>query len=159
MYESSTHCLNPEAKSFKKSAQEERRDRRYGSKCKHYTVMINQRVNCRVVQTARSPKITPSLGIFPFILIYWIGKCKIFWKKLSFCPCLRVIFVYYYRYVVTGKQFPFYDQNLPLNVAISTSNPPRTKQEVKNIDQSLLDIKNSLIGGQNRLFFTFWWMA
>ena len=103
-------------------------------------------VHTRVVQTARSTKTNPSLGIFPFILIYWIGKSKIFWKKLSFCPCLRVIFVYYYRYVVTGKQFPFYDQNLPLNVAISTSNPPRTKQEVKNIDQSLVDIKNSLIG-------------
>ena len=64
------------------------------------------------------------------------------------------IFAVYYRYVVTSWQILFYDQNHPLNVALWTSNPPRTMQEVKIIDLSLLDLKNPSIGSQNMLIFT-----
>ena len=43
--------------------------------------------------------------------------------------------------------------NHPLNAAKSPPNPPRTKQDIKNIDFSLLDLKNSLTGSLFRCFF------
>ena len=43
-------------------------------------------------------------------------------------------------------RFLFYGPNHPLNAAKSPPNPPRTNQDIKNIDFSLLDLQNSLLG-------------
>ena len=50
-------------------------------------------------------------------------------------------------------RFLFDGPNHSLNGIKSPPNPPRTKQDLKNIDFSLLDLKNSLIGSLFRSFF------
>ena len=56
-------------------------------------------------------------------------------------------------------RFLFYGPHHPLNATKSPPNPPRTKQDLKNIDFSLLDLQNSLIGSLFRWFFQIYKIA
>ena len=99
------------------------------------------------------------MGIFPFILMCWFGNCQKKSKKSSFWPSSMGVYSTLLWPCSKSGRFLFQGPNHPLNAAKSHPNPPRTKQDLKNIDFSLLDLQNSLIGSLFRWFFQIYKIA
>ena len=113
----------------------------------------------RVVQYAKSLKIPPP---WAFSHSFWCADSEIAKKKSkksSFWPSSMGVYSTLLWPCSKSGRFLFQGPNHPLNAAKSHPNPPRTKQDLKNIDFSLLDLQNSLIGSLFRWFFQMYKIA
>ena len=94
-----------------------------------------------------------SLAIFPFLLMQGFQKCQKKLKKLTFCPSPRAFFVYSITAYYAGQPtLSNTKKHLP-NVALSTSNLPRTVVYIRKYDPRSLDHQNWSTGWEIIGFF------